>query len=75
MDQVVIFLLIVINLMILIGTSVSRDKWKGRCRQLREYIKFIESSEPIEDAQEGANWLNERAQRKSECDIQDINYE
>ena len=72
MEAAVVVLLIVINLMIIIGTSVSRDKWKVRCHQLKEYIKFIESVEPIEDERDGAYYIDEKAQRKSDCDIQDL---
>ena len=73
MDIIIISLLMVINLMIIIGTTMSRDKYKSRCQQLKNYIKFIESAEPIEDAHHGAMWLNERADRRAETDIQDLN--
>ena len=73
MDIIIISLLMVINLMIIIGTTMSRDKYKSRCQQLKNYIKFVESAEPIEDAHQGAQWLNERADRRDEADIQDLN--
>ena len=72
MDTVIILLLMIINIMIIIGTSMSRDKWKIRCQQLKEYIKFLESANPIEDERDGAQWLNERADRRAESDIQDM---
>jgi len=60
------------NIAIIISTTNSKDKWKRRCRELRAYIKFLESAKPIEDAFDGAQWLNERADRRAECDVQDL---
>ena len=74
MEQVIILLLLFINVSIIVLTSVSKDRWRVRCQQLKEYIKFLESAHPIEDAQEGAQWLNARAEHREECDIQDINH-
>ena len=75
MESIIIVLLILINLMIIIGTSVSRDMWKSRCNQLKKYITFIETSSLVEDEHEGGQWLEERAIRREECDIQDNSYQ
>tara|TARA_R110002020_G_C16080530_1_gene757004 strand:+ start:224 stop:451 length:228 start_codon:yes stop_codon:yes gene_type:complete len=75
MEQVIILLLLFINVSIIVLTSVSKDRWRIRCQQLKEYIKFLESAHPIEDESDGGNWLNERADRRAKCDIQDINYD
>mgnify|MGYP003135448555 CR=1 FL=1 len=75
MESVVIVLLLFINVSIIMLTSVAKDRWKMRCKQLKEYIKFLETANPIEDAHDGAQWLNARAEHRHECDIQDINYE
>ena len=74
MESVIIVLLLFINVSIIMLTSVAKDRWKMRCKQLKEYIKFLETVEPIEDAHDGAQWLNARAEYREECDIQDINY-
>ena len=75
MEQVIILLLVFINVSIIVITSVSKDKWRIRCQQLKDYIRFLESANTIEDEKDGGNWLNERAERRADCDIQDINYE
>ena len=72
MEIIIIPLLVVINLAIIIGLSVVKDKHRVRCQQLKNYIKFIESAEAIEDAHQGAQWINERADRRAEADIQDL---
>ena len=72
MEQIVIGLLMVINLMIIIGTSASRDRWKSRCKELKNYIRFVESVRPIEDEADGAHWINERADKRAKADIQDM---
>ena len=67
------FLTVVINLMIISFLDIRHKRMKNRCRELKEYIKFLETSHRIEDAHEGAQWLEERAQRRLSCDIQDLN--
>ena len=71
---IVIFLLsmcIVSGIIVVI--DIARARHRQRCQQLKDYIKFLESASILEDANEGAQWLNERAERRAECDIQDIN--
>jgi hypothetical protein len=75
MEGIIILLLLFINVSIIFLTSMAKDRWRIRCQQLKDYIKFLESAHPIEDAHEGAQWLNERADKRANCDIQDINYE
>ena len=72
MEGIIILLLIFINVSIIVLTSISKDRWRIRCKQLKEYIKFLESAHPIEDENDGGNWLNARAQHREECDIQDL---
>ncbi len=54
--------------------DIARARHRKRCEQLKAYIKFLESGEHIEDAYDGARWIEERAHHRLECDIQDINY-
>ena len=74
MITIIISLLMIVNLVIIYNTMLSsKDEYKDRCVELKAYIKFLESVNPIEDAEQGASWLNERADRRALCDIQDIN--
>ena len=75
MEGIIILLLLFINVSIIFLTSMAKDRWRIRCNQLKSYIKFLESAHPIENAKEGAQWLNARAEYREEYDIQDINYE
>ena len=74
MDAIIIAMLMAINIVIMYNTmDKKRDEYKDRCEELKSYIRFLETSHHIEDAHEGAQWLEERAQRRLSCDIQDLN--
>ena len=68
-----VFLTIVINVMIISFLDFRHNRMKKRCKELKDYIKFLETSHHIEDASDGAHWLEERASRRLSCDIQDLN--
>ena len=72
------FVVFILAMVIVVGVLTAMDnaivRHRHRCKQLKAYIKFLETAELIEDAQEGAQWLEERAQHRLECDIQDIHY-
>ena len=59
---------------IFVVTDIARQRYRIRCEQLKDYIRFLESASVIEDVHEGAQWLDERAWHRKECDVQDINY-
>ena len=67
-----VFLTIIINAMIITFLDFRHNRMKKRCKELKDYIIFLETSHSIEDAHSGAQWLNERAERRAECDIQDL---
>ena len=69
-----VLLTVIINIMIISFLDFRHTRMKKRCKELRDYIKFLESSSYIEDAQDGAQWLDTRAEYRKECDIQDINH-
>tara|TARA_R100000808_G_C2087731_1_gene109276 strand:+ start:478 stop:705 length:228 start_codon:yes stop_codon:yes gene_type:complete len=72
------FISFILAMIIVVGVLTAMDnaivRHRNRCEQLKAYIKFLETAELVEDAHEGAQWLQERAQRRLECDIQDITY-
>ena len=68
-----VLLTVIINIMIISFLDFRHTRMKWRCKELKDYIIFLETSHHIEDAHEGAQWLNERANRRAECDIQDLN--
>lgn len=72
------FVVFILSMVIVIGMFTLMDnaivRHRKRCEQLKSYIKFLESATLIEDAHDGAQWLEERATHRMECDIQDITY-
>ena len=74
MGFVVFILAMVIGVGVLTAMDNAIVRHRNRCKQLKAYIKFLEGAELIEDAHEGAQWLEQRASRRMECDIQDIHY-
>ena len=74
MGFIVFILSVIIVVIVLSSMDAAIVRHRSRVNQLKDYIKFLESSHPIEDAHDGAQWLDERATHRKECDIQDINY-
>ena len=74
MGFIVFILSVIVVVVVLSAMDAAIVRHRSRVNQLKDYIRFLESAHPIEDVHEGAQWLNERAEHRKECDIQDINY-
>ena len=72
------FVVFILSMVIVIGMFTLMDnaivRYRKRCEQLKAYIRFLETSHLIEDAHDGAKWIEERAHHRMECDIQDVTY-